>query len=154
MKVSEVMSNNLTYCMATDTAQHVAEMMKRSDVGSVPIMDVSGSRRLVGTVTDRDLCLKVIGRGLPASTPIQHLMTRHVITCHVDDSLERCEGLMRKHQLRRIPVVDGDGLCVGMVAQADVALHDNSQHIQMTLREISRPVNGAMHAHEAVLARA
>ena len=59
-------------------------------------------------------------------------------TCRADESIEGCESLMKRHQVRRIPVVDASGVCVGIVSQADIALSDTPEHIKDTLAAVSQ----------------
>ena len=75
-------------------------------------------------MTDRDLCCSVVANSKIARTVrLAELMHRVPVTCQPDDTVEFCEELMRENQVRRIPVVDKRGRCVGIVAQADLALH-------------------------------
>jgi CBS domain-containing protein len=77
---------------------------------------------LVGIVTDRDLTLKIVTKGLDAkSTKVEAVMTRKVVTCRAEDNLQKALDAMAKHQLRRIPIVDNNDKVVGIIAQADVA---------------------------------
>lgn len=139
MNVREVMSSNPVCCLPEDTAQTVARQMCQSNVGSIPIMSDRQSKKLTGIVTDRDLCCSVIAQGLdPATTPIREHMRKNPVACRPDDSLESCEQAMQRHQVRRIPVVDEQGRCVGIVAQADVALNRGPQQVSKTVAEISR----------------
>jgi CBS domain-containing protein len=61
------------------------------------------------------------------------------VTCRDGENLDDCERLMQEHQLRRIPVVDGEGRCIGIVAQADLALKDKPEKASKTVVEISKP---------------
>lgn len=60
------------------------------------------------------------------------------MTCRDGENLDKCERAMQEHQLRRIPVVDGEGRCIGIVAQADLALKDKPEKVSKTLLEISK----------------
>jgi CBS-domain-containing membrane protein len=66
-------------------------------------------------------------------------MNRVPVTCQPDDTVEFCEQLMRENQVRRIPVVDQRGRCIGIVAQADIALHAPTLEVAQTIAEISKP---------------
>ncbi len=73
-------------------------------------------------MTDRDLALKVVAEGRDAaSTKVEAVMTRNVVTCRADDDVQKALDAMSEHQLRRIPVVDGDNRILGIISQADVA---------------------------------
>lgn len=138
MKVKDVMTKTPFCCEQKDTAQYAAELMKSHDVGSIPIVNNCDDRILLGIVTDRDICLKIVGAGKASNSLVSEAMTRSVATSHVDDPLDSCEAKMAKHQVRRIPVVDSHGNCVGIVSQADIALHDSADHTSRTVAAISR----------------
>jgi CBS domain-containing protein len=92
-------------------------------------------------VTDRDLTLTIVSKGLDAkSTKVGNVMTHKVVTCHPEDDLEKVMDAMAKHQLRRIPVVDTTNKVVGIIAQADVAIRANgSGDAADMVKEISQP---------------
>lgn len=151
MKVSDAMTKDLVVCLKSDSAQAVAALMKKHDIGAVPVVSDLESKKLEGIVTDRDLCTRLIAENRnPAFTTIEILMTRSPVTCKADDSLQQCETLMRQNQIRRIPVVDPQGRCVGIVAQADVVLRDNSESVGQMLAGISRPRTGDFIGTRAV----
>ena len=141
MLVKEIMSKKVVFCTPSDTAQEAARAMKLSGVGALPVVSNILSARLVGIVTDRDLCCRVVAEAkLAETTRIADVMTSNPTTCTPENSLEDCEALMQKHQVRRIPVIDEQGRCVGIVAQADVALHAPAGIVAKTLAEISKSV--------------
>jgi CBS-domain-containing membrane protein len=76
---------------------------------------------------------------LAETTKVGDLMTRNLVTCEPEDALGNCEELMQKHQVRRLPVTDKQGRCIGMVAQADIALHGSAAKVAKTLEQISKP---------------
>lgn len=143
MTVKEVMSRNVVCCTLKDTGQHAARLMKDHQVGSLPVVEDLKTRHLMGIVTDRDLCTRLMANGYAASTALSSVMTQNPIACHEDDSLERCESLMQQHKVRRVPVIGKQGECVGMIAQADIALNDDASHIQRILKAISSPPSTA-----------
>ena len=139
MKVKGVMSTNPACCTPNDTAQKVAKMMCDLNVGAIPVVVDQQSRSLVGMITDRDLCCRVLAHGLEAkSTPIQEFITYNPAVCRDGENVEQCERLMQEHQLRRIPVVDGENRVIGIVAQADVAVKDKPERVHKTEAEISK----------------
>jgi CBS domain-containing protein len=139
VKVREIMSANPVCCVATDTAQHVAQIMRAKNVGSVPVVDNLQSRKLLGMITDRDLCLAIIAQGLnPTNTAIKPYLTAQAHSCREGENIETCARLMQEHQVRRIPVVDSDGRVIGIVAQADLALRVNSDTLHKTIKEVSK----------------
>lgn len=140
MKCQEIMTPTPAFCTTNATAQAAALIMKEEDVGIVPIIE-GQSHRLVGVVTDRDLCLHVIAVARnPAGVSVEEVMTPDPITCRPDDDIEVCLERMKQHQVRRIPIVDDVGQCVGIIAQRDIALNvTDPQEVRDLLREISRP---------------
>lgn len=140
MLVKDVMSKNLYYCVPSDTAQAAAKTMRAQGVGALPVVSDSMNRRLEGIVTDRDLCCSVVGGAkLAETTRIAEVMTRNPITCTAENTLDDCEELMQKHQVRRLPVTDKQGRCIGVVAQADIALHGSAGMVAKMVAEISKP---------------
>ncbi len=138
-KARDVMTKDLIYASPQDTVSHVAQLMKREDIGPVLIVDNEESKRLVGIVTDRDLALKVVAEGRdPQTTSVEEVMTRKLITCRPDDDVESAMKAMAQYQLRRIPVVEDDNRLVGIISQADVATRvDEPEKTAEVVREIS-----------------
>jgi CBS domain-containing protein len=147
MRVKDVMTQNPVCCRTSDSAQSVAKTLRDEDVGSLPVIADADSRRLIGIITDRDLCCTVIAQGLdPATTEIEVAMKRNPVSCRAEQSLDACERLMQIHQVRRIPVVDEQGRCVGMLSQADLALLEQPDKVHLTLAEISKPTRSIILA--------
>jgi CBS domain-containing protein len=141
MNIRDIMSHDPVCCLATDTAQHVAKTMCDRNVGSVPVVKDQQSRKLIGMITDRDLCCSVIARGLdPKKTTIEKCMTANPITCSESDSVESCGRRMQERQVRRIPIVDSSNRVIGIVAQADLALNDKPERVSKTVAEISKNI--------------
>jgi CBS domain-containing protein len=141
MKSKDVMTKDPACCVASNTVLQCAEMMKTHDVGSMPIVESEGSRRLVGILTDRDIVVKVVAEGLaPDATPIGDVMSREPVVVRPDEELDQTMERMKDRQVRRVPVVDEQNRLVGIIAQADVATHgqDNKKTGEM-VREISEP---------------
>jgi len=139
-KCNEVMTKKTVCCLPDDLVTEAAELMKKEHVGSIPIIEDEQSRKLVGIVTDRDLTLRIVAEGLDAkSTKIESIMTRNVVTCSAEDDLQKVVDAMSKYQLRRIPVVDDDNKILGIIAQADVAMHfDHPKRTAAMVKEISQ----------------
>lgn len=139
MKIKEVMSPNPVCCLPSDSAQRVAQIMCEQNVGSIPVVTDQESRKLVGVITDRDLCCSVIADGLdPKVSAIEKFMTLNPVTCRDGENVENCERLMQEHQIRRIPIIDAEERVIGIVAQADLALKDKPERVSKTVAEISK----------------
>lgn len=113
-------------------------------VGSIPVVTDHESRKLIGVITDRDLCCSVLADGLDAQTTvIEKFVSRNPVACREGNNLDDCEQLMQEHQVRRIPIVDGDGRVIGIVSQADLALKDKPEKVAKTVAAVSKPKSSA-----------
>lgn len=147
MKVRELMTPDPVCCTPEDSAQKVAKILCEQNIGSVPIVLDQQSRKLLGMITDRDLCCHIVAAGMdPKATKIEKFITLNPVTCRDGENLENCERLMQEHQVRRIPIVDADGRCIGILAQADLALREKPEKVSKTVAEISKPVSEAPQA--------
>ncbi len=140
MKCKDIMSRNPKSVTVSSTAMQTAHLMKNENIGICPVVDEK-SQKVVGVVTDRDLCLGVVAEGKnPAMVKVLELMSGRVISCHPDDDIHRVESLMKEYQVRRVAVVDQNGCCVGMISAGDLALKlDQPIEIYETVRGIAKP---------------
>jgi CBS domain-containing protein len=117
--IRDVMTRDPRTIDGTGTAVDAARLMRDEDVGLIPIVE---SDRLVGTITDRDIAVRIVAEGRSAGdTRVADIASRELVTIDPQQSLDEALRLMAKHQVRRLPVVEEDGKLVGIVAQADVA---------------------------------
>lgn len=117
----DVMTREPASCQPTDSLVGVAQIMKSHDVGAIPVVDGS-SRKLVGMVTDRDIVIKAVASGRSCETAtIRDVMSTDVVTCREDDEVEAAVSRMAEWKVRRIPVIDSNGVLCGIIAQADIA---------------------------------
>jgi CBS domain-containing protein len=115
----EIMTTDATCVAENDDLITAARMMKKLDVGSLPIC--GSDDRLKGMLTDRDIVVKVLAEGRdPASVTAGELAQGEAVTIGADDDAAEILATMGQHQVRRLPVIDGHRL-VGIVAIADVA---------------------------------
>ena len=121
-KCSDVMTREPVSVEPDEAISRVAELMKRQDVGAVPVIETNASRRLVGIITDRDIVVKVVAAGRDAnSAPVREAMTSNPTTCREDEDVTEAVSRMADRQVRRLPVVDAEGRLCGIIAQADIA---------------------------------
>jgi CBS domain-containing protein len=114
--------------------------MRDNNVGSLPVVADRDGLRLLGMITDRDLCMAIVAGGLdPKAATIASFISASPITCREGENLDAAERAMQVHQVRRIPVVDDDGRCIGIVSQADLALRDKPEKVSKTVAEVSKP---------------
>ena len=140
MKVRDAMTPHPVCCLMTDSAVRVAGLLCKQGVGSIPVVTDHDSRKLIGIITDRDLCCSVLAKGLDAqTTTIEKFVSRNPVACREGENLDDCEQQMQEHQVRRIPIVDGNGQVIGIVSQADLALKDKPEKLARTVAAVSKP---------------
>jgi CBS domain-containing protein len=135
-KLREVMTPNPSTVSSDSPVTGAAKIMRDEDVGIVPIVE---GDRLVGTVTDRDIAIRVIAEGKePQSTTVREIASTQLVTIDPEQDLDEAARLMAKHQVRRLPVVEEDGRLVGILAQADLARIGEDSKTGQVVEEISR----------------
>lgn len=142
MRVADIMTPDPVCCTPDSTAREAATLMKDHDCGSIPVVESRESRRLIGTVTDRDLAVRGLALGKGPDTAIRELMTESPITSAPEDEVEVVREVMVARMVRRVPVVDENGAIVGIVAQADIAREDGAasdQEVGRIVEAISDP---------------
>ena len=131
----EIMTSRADHIESTATVLDAAKKLASEDYGALPICDQG---RLTGMITDRDIVVKVIAEGMdPASTKVIDLVQGEVVTIGADDTVQTALQTMSKHQVRRLPVIDGTEL-VGMVSQADIARSLPEEEVGALVEAISR----------------
>ena len=133
----DIMTPNPACCTPETPLDQVAKMMIHNDCGEIPVIDASDE--LVGVVTDRDIVCRVVAEGKnPIGYTAEQCMSQPVVTVREDDSVQDVLTTMEKHQIRRVPVVDARGQCLGIIAQADLAWVGREHDVAELLREVSR----------------
>ncbi|WP_409234574.1 CBS domain-containing protein [Streptomyces sp. PA5.6] len=115
----DIMTGGAQCVQAHETALDAARKLTEWEVGALPVC--GENNRLVGVVTDRDIAVKVLGKGLDAAeVEAGTLAQGEAVTIGADDGVDEVFETMTRHKVRRLPVIDGTDL-VGMVALADAA---------------------------------
>jgi CBS domain-containing protein len=144
-RARDIMTENPESVTPATTLGEVARRMAELDVGILPVVDDPEVRRLRGVVTDRDLVVRGMARGLGESATVAECMTPDVSTVNRNASIRQVMDVMRREQVRRVPVVDGEGRLVGIIAQADLAVSyagldpQREQEVEEVLERISEP---------------
>lgn len=121
MTAAEIMTENPACCTPTDTVERAAKLMADTDCGCLPVVSDMESKEVVGVVTDRDLACRCLGQGKGPDTQVGEVMSANPSCCTPDSDVQEIERIMTERQVRRVPVIDNQGCCVGMIAQADLA---------------------------------
>jgi CBS domain-containing protein len=133
--VKDVMTPNPRTVTRETSVVEAAKLMTSEDVGPLPVVD---GGELVGIVTDRDLVVRVIAEERdPDSTLVGDVCSSKPVTVSPDDDVSHALTLLAQHQVRRLPVAEGDQI-VGIVAQADIAREESNAAVGEVVEEISR----------------
>jgi CBS domain-containing protein len=130
------MSSNPCAIDAEKPVAYAAKMMKQEDVGLAPIVE---GERLVGTLTDRDIVVRVVAEGKdPQTVTAREVASTDLVTIDPQQDLDEALRLMASNQFRRLPVVE-EGRLIGVLAQADVAREAKEKQTGQLVEDISQP---------------
>ena len=141
MKAQELMTKTPASCTPESTVREAAQLMLEHDCGCIAVVE-KDTTRLIGVVTDRDIACRCVAQGGGPETRVKEVMTTDPRSCHPEDDVAAVEQIMMQAQVRRVPVVDGRGDCVGMIAQADLAVRDRAvseSELGRVVERISEP---------------
>lgn len=117
--VSDIMTRDIVSLSVDDSIEYAAQQMCDIAVGIMPVTD---GKKLIGVITDRDICCRVVAAGKNAAqTSVESVMSRDIVSCSPEADVSEAVELMSEHQIRRLMIVDEKRQLVGIVAQADIA---------------------------------
>ena len=134
MRLQEIMKVKVEVVSPQDTVQASACRMRDENIGFLPVCDQA--KKVFGTITDRDLAIRVLANGSPPSTRVEEVMTHEVVSCRPDDELRKVEELMAKNHKSRMVCLDSNGRLAGVISLSDIAQADMGRASQ-TLRQVS-----------------
>jgi CBS domain-containing protein len=134
--IRDLMTTNPRSLESGSTVIEAARLMRDEDAGIIPVVE---GEKLVGTVTDRDIAIRVVAEGKsPESITVGEIASRKLVTIDPQQDLDEALRLMARHQIRRLPVVEEDGRLVGIVAQADIARNASDAKTGDLVEDISK----------------
>ena len=134
--IRDLMTTNPRSLESGSTVMEAARLMRDEDAGIIPVVE---GEKLVGTVTDRDIAIRVVAEGKsPESVTVGEIASRELVTIDPQQELDEALRLMARHQIRRLPVVEEDGRLVGIVAQADIARNASDEKTGDLVEDISK----------------
>ena len=139
MQLREIMTAKVVTASPSDSVLAVAKLMRDHSVGSVVIVDGSGSPSAM--VTDRDLAIRALASESGPETPIEECTSRPLVTGEPEMDLKEAAALMVQHRVRRLPVVDGDSL-EGIVTLDDIAVRTGN--LEVAQRMTQEVIEGAL----------
>lgn len=147
MKAQEIMTKNPTLCVSTTKLDEVARMMVESDCGEIPIVRSKDKAELLGVITDRDITCRAVATGKnPSTTSASEVMSSPAVTVSPDTDLSQCYKLFEEKEIRRLPVVDQRGHCVGIISLTDVVEKAPEQFARELLRHSAAGISGTRPA--------
>jgi len=135
MLCDEIMQPPVTI-LEGDAVEHAARVMRDENIGFLPVVDHEG--RHVGTLTDRDIAIRLVADRRPPATSVREIMTPDVVVCRPHDELTLAEQMMGRKSISRIIVADDDGRVVGVISITDIAERDDGWRVARTLKRIGR----------------
>lgn len=139
MNVMQIMTPAPACCVPDDRLSDVAALMVEYDCGGIPVVESVKSLKPIGVITDRDIACRAVTEGNSAlEKTVADYMSSPCVAVTPQASVEDCCQILEKHRIRRVPVVDDDGILCGMVSQADIAIHAPMNEAAHTLRAVSQ----------------
>jgi CBS domain-containing protein len=135
-KISEVMTRDVFIASPEQSIREAAATMAREDIGSLPVGE---NDRLIGMITDRDIVLRAVAKGLSPDTRIRDVMTEDIKYCYEDDDVKAVAQNMAGLHVRRLPVVNRVKRVVGIIALSNVAHGGDGKAANEMLRGVARP---------------
>jgi len=136
MRCEHIMKRNVECVSPGETAQAAAMRMRDENIGFLPVCEKD--MKVLGTITDRDLAIRILAEGRPAATSVREVMTDEVIACRPEDDLRRAEELMGRHQKSRIMCVNEIGVLAGVISLSDIAKQEKASRAAATMRSVSQ----------------
>ncbi len=122
MKARDVMTSNPDVLTPDEPVTRAAQLMRDRNVGIVPVVEDKSSMKLRGVITDRDIAIRHVAEGHGNSCRVADEVSRQPLaTVQPDADVKDVMNVMKREQVRRVPVVEGDNRLVGIIAQADIA---------------------------------
>jgi len=147
MQVKDIMTADPACCTSQTGLKEVAQMMTDNDCGEIPVVENKQKKLPIGVITDRDIVCRTVARGLnPLDLTVADCMSRPCVTVTPEMSIEECCWILEENQIRRVPVVDADGSCCGIVALADIAHYARRNTTAEFVKEVSERTMAASAA--------
>jgi CBS domain-containing protein len=138
VKICEGMTHEVELTTPDETLQDAARKMRDSGVGILPVGE---NDRLVGVITDRDIAVRAVAKGLdPKSTRVRDAMTPQVLYCFEDQPVSEAAQMMEKRAVRRLIVMSRRKRMVGLISLDDLAkLPGEERRVGEVLERVSEP---------------
>lgn len=136
MECEKIMKQKVECVSPGETAARAAARMRDENIGFLPVCDQEG--KVVGTVTDRDITIRLVAADKSSQTQVDEIMTRDVVAVHPKDDVEQAHRLMAQHHKSRIMCIDHLGHLMGIISLSDIAQDQRSGPVSETLRAVTQ----------------
>ncbi|NYZ77680.1 CBS domain-containing protein [Candidatus Micrarchaeota archaeon] len=121
LKVGDIMTKKVIIIPYGKNMQEVAKLMKKSEIGSVIVVEDTASKKARGIITERDIMQKVLAKGKdPYKTVVEEIMSKPLRVIKPDTSIEEAANAMRDNRIKRLPVVDEENELIGIISEGDI----------------------------------
>jgi len=135
MKVKEIMHKGVVWVDPATPVAKIARKMRRDDIGAVPVGE---NDRLVGMVTDRDICCRGLGNSRDVrKLTARDVMTKKILYCNADQDVKSAVAIMKKGKVRRLPVINARKRMVGMLSLGDISARSTRAMSGIALKALS-----------------
>lgn len=135
MLCKEIMKEDVQCLSTNSTAEEAARAMRDENIGFLPVCDQVG--KVLGTITDRDIAVRLVAAKKPGTTVVEQLMSRQIISCSPNDDIELAQELMAANHKSRMLCLDDSGRLVGVISLSDIAQHEDGARSGETLRQVA-----------------
>jgi CBS domain-containing protein len=135
MLCKDLMKTHLQCVSPADTVADAAARMRDENLGFLPVCDQS--KKVLGTITDRDIAVRIVAPKKSADTPVEDVMTNEVVSCRPDDDLQDAQQAMADNHKSRIMCTDEDGRLIGLISLSDIVQREQGARAADTLRKVS-----------------
>lgn len=139
-RVRDLMTEDPICCLPTTHLKVVAKLMVQYDCGMIPVVFSIERPKVIGVITDRDIACRTVAHGLnPLEMSAEDIMSSPAKIVSMEMSLDDCCSLMKDEKIRRVPVVDRDEFCCGVLSLADIALKSEDLVMASMIHDLSMP---------------
>jgi CBS domain-containing protein len=143
--VKDVMTKNPACCTPDMGLVETAVLMLKNDCGEIPVVYSLRDKKVLGVITDRDMVTRAIAMGLnPLAMHVEQIMSHPPVVVKDSLPLEDCCKVMEDYQVRRLPVVDENENCCGIIALADIVKYQTEELSAEVVKKISLPHDSSL----------
>jgi CBS domain-containing protein len=135
MQCQEIMKDSVECLSPNDTVQSAATKMRDRNIGFMPICDQS--KKVIGTITDRDIAIRLVASNRPASAQVADYMSKEVVACRPTDDVQMAADMMGRHHKSRMLCTDSGGRLLGVISLSDIAQQGDDLQAATTMRQVT-----------------